>query len=112
MRISPCSPTAWSQDGRWRSWYAYGVSGTSDAERLARTYVWWQEPERTLAEPGTLLRQILRMGRAEDYVLAERIWGEEALRRALKDARPGEIDRKSEHFWRLRFGPKTPSETA
>ena len=75
-----------------------------DVERLARAYVWWQEPERTLSEPAKLLRQILRLGRAEDYVLAERVWGVEALRRALVDALPGEIDPKSEHFWRLRFG--------
>ncbi len=88
----------------WSSWYDQAVNSAKDAERLARTYVWWQQPERALAEPGKLLRQILRLGRAEDYVLAERIWGVEALRRALVDALHGEIDPKSEHFWRLRFG--------
>jgi len=76
----------------------------ADAQRLARTYVWWQEPALTLAEPSKLLRQILRLGRPEDYVLAEQIWGEEAMRRALIEARSGEIDAKSEHFWRLRLG--------
>ena len=76
----------------------------AEAERLARTYVWWQEPAMTLADPRKLLRQILRLGRPEDYVLAEDIWGPEALREALVEARPGEIDPKSEHFWRLRFG--------
>lgn len=75
-----------------------------EAERLARVYVWWQEPALTVAEPHRLLRQILRLGRPEDYVLAEEIWGAEALSRALLDARPGEIDPKSERFWRLRFG--------
>jgi hypothetical protein len=74
------------------------------AERLARTYVWWQEPKDTLADPARLLRQILRLGRPEDYVLAEEIWGVEALRRALAEALPGDIDPKSERFWRLRFG--------
>ena len=76
----------------------------TEAERLALTYVWWEEPSVVLADPGKLLRQVLRLGRPEDYVLAEEIWGREALQRALDQARCGEIDAKSEHFWRLRFG--------
>jgi hypothetical protein len=77
---------------------------TADAIRLARTYVWWQAPETTLADPRRLLCQILALGRPEDYVAAERLWGREALRQALVSARPGEIDPKSAHYWRLRFG--------
>jgi len=80
------------------------VNRRAEAEQLARVYVWWQEPALTVAEPHRLLRQILRLGRPEDYVLAEEIWGREVLRQALLDAGPGEIDRKSERFWRLRFG--------
>jgi hypothetical protein len=80
-----------------------GMDRPAEAERLARVYVWWQEPARALADPRKLLRQILRLGRPEDYVAAEEIWGREALRRALLEARPGEIDPKSAHFWRLRF---------
>ena len=80
------------------------VNVAAEAERLACTYVWWQEPAVTLADPRKLLRQILRIGRPEDYVVAEEIWGEEALHRALIEALPGEIDPKSEHFWRLRLG--------
>lgn len=75
----------------------------AEAECLAREYVWWQEPDLTLADPRRLLCQILRLGRPEDYVLAEAIWGREALRQALDTALPGEVDPKSEHFWRLRF---------
>ena len=84
------------------------MNRAAQAERLARTYVWWQEPALTLAEVSKLLRQILRLGRPEDYVVAEQIWGEEAMRRALIEARSGEIDAKSEHFWRLRFGLTDP----
>ena len=87
------------------------MNPAADAERLAATYVWWQEPERTLAAPGKLLRQILRFGRPEDYLTAVEIWGESALRQGLLEALPGEIDPKSEHFWRLRFG-LTPSPQA
>ncbi|HXQ23241.1 MAG TPA: hypothetical protein VN812_16305 [Candidatus Acidoferrales bacterium] len=76
----------------------------SKARRLATTYVWWQEPATTLANPRKLLCQILRYGRPEDYVAAEEIWGSDILRQVLIEARPGEIDPKSIHFWRLRFG--------
>lgn len=72
--------------------------------RLARTYVWWQAPEITLRDPRKLLCQILRYGRAEDYVAAVGLWGTEALRTALLTARRGEIDAKSAHFWHLYFG--------
>jgi hypothetical protein len=80
------------------------VERTTEAARLARTYVWWQEPDTTLADPRRLLCQILKLGRPEDYVAAERLWGREALRQALMNAGPGEIDAKSAHFWRLHFG--------
>jgi len=80
------------------------VDREAAAQRLARTYVWWQEPGLALADPHKLLCQILRYGRPEDYVAAEEIWGRDMLQRALLEARPGEIDPKSDHFWRLYFG--------
>ncbi len=82
------------------------MDARSEAERLARTYVWWQDASRTLSEPRKLLCQILRLGRSEDYVAAKAIWGRAALRRALDTALPGDIDPKSEHFWRLWFEAK------
>jgi hypothetical protein len=85
---------------------------TAEAARLARTYVWWQDASTTLDDPHSLLCQILKLGRPEDYVVAEQIWGSEALRRALVEARPGEIDPKSEWFWRLRFGLVPPGASA
>lgn len=75
-----------------------------EAQRLARTYVWWEEPAETLARPHKLLCQILRFARPEDYVVAQQIWGEAALKQALLEALPGEIDPKAESFWRLRLG--------
>ena len=71
---------------------------------MARTYIWWQPAEDTLANPRKLLCQILRLGRSEDYLVAERLWGVDALREALLGALRGDIDPKSQHFWRLRFG--------
>lgn len=89
--------------GRMILWYEISVDYGAEAERLARTYVWWQEPQLTLRQPRKLLCQILRLGRSEDFVAAQRIWGRDALRHALIHALPGEIDPKSESFWRLWF---------
>ncbi len=74
------------------------------ARRLARIYVWWQPAETTLANPRKLFCQILHFGRSEDYLDAERLWGVDALCAAVLSALPGDIDPKSQHFWRLRFG--------
>ena len=87
------------------------VDREAEVQRLAKTYVWWQEPTLTLADPRKLLRQILRYGRPDDYVAAEEIWGRELFRQVLLEARRGEIDPKSEQFWRLRF-KLPPSEPA
>jgi hypothetical protein len=89
--------------------YRPSVDRAAELTRLAQTYVWWQDPSATLADPRTLLRQILRLGRPEDYVLAEETWGVDALRAALRAARRGEIDPKSASFWRMRLG--LPSAT-
>jgi len=78
--------------------------GDAEALRLASTYVWWQAAAVTLDDPRKLLCQILRLGRPEDYLAAVRLWGRDALCDALVNAFPGEIDPKSQHFWRLRFG--------
>lgn len=85
---------------------------TAEATRLARTYVWWQDASTTLRAPHLLLCQILKLGRPEDYVVAEQLWGSEAFRQTLVDARPGEIDPKSEWFWRLHFGLVLPENSA
>lgn len=92
--------------------YRRNVDREAAAQRLAKTYVWWQEPSLTLAEPRKLLCQILRYGRPEDYVAAEEIWGKEMLQQALVEARAGDIDPKSAHFWRLRFGLPAPQPPA
>jgi hypothetical protein len=75
----------------------------STPEELAARYVWWQPAAETLERPIVLLWQILKIGTAEDYVLARRIWGEAALKAALENALPGALDERSWAFWRRYF---------
>jgi hypothetical protein len=71
--------------------------------RLAERYVWWLEPAETLREPPILLRQILRLGTADDYVAARHAWGEAAFKSALVTAPPGALDKRSWMFWHRHY---------
>ena len=77
---------------------------TYERERLARRYVWWQEPDTALRDVLRLLCQIMAFGTARDYVAARRVWGEGAFKDALRTARPGAMDERSWVFWHRHFG--------
>lgn len=80
------------------------VSQAPDIERLARRYVWWMAPDEALRERQSLLCQILKLGTAEDYVLARAWFGEDAFKDALTHARPGALDERSWEFWHRHYG--------
>jgi hypothetical protein len=85
------------------------VAAASRSEALALRYVWWQSAAETLASPETLLRQILKIGTADDYVTGCALWGEDAFKRALTSAPPGSLDERSWEFWHRHYGlPETP----
>jgi hypothetical protein len=75
------------------------ADGRTDPKILANRYVWWQPASESLASPEILLRQILKMGTADDYVAAREHWGEQAFRAALITAPPGSLDERSWVFW-------------
>ena len=81
----------------------------AEPEALARRYVWCQPAEETLASPETLLRQILKIGTADDYVAACQYWGEDAFKQALISAPAGSLDERSWVFWHRHYGlPERP----
>jgi hypothetical protein len=84
------------------------LKGPSEAEKLARRYVWWQPSSQTLENPDKLLCQILSIGAAEDYLTGLELWGEQAFRDALCNALPGAVDDRSWAFWRRYYGMKIP----
>lgn len=83
---------------------AAAASAVLTMEALALRYVWWQSAEETLASPETLLRQMLKIGTAENYVAACSHWGEEAFKRALASAPAGALDERSWVFWHHHYG--------
>jgi hypothetical protein len=68
---------------------------------LARRYVWWQSPEKTLARLDHFLCQLMQLGTAEDVRTARSLLGDDAFRAALQSAPPGVLDARSWNFWHL-----------
>ena len=74
------------------------------AAAMARKYVWWQPPERTLEDDRLLLAQMMTLGTVDDVRwLVSRV-SAGALRRALCDPPVGVFNRRSWVFWRRRLG--------
>lgn len=80
------------------------TANAAAAELLAARYVWWQPVTETLAERRKLLRAIMRLGTAADYVVARDLFGEAAFEEALRTAGPGDLDARSWYFWHRHFG--------
>ena len=74
------------------------------AMTMARKYVWWQPPERTLEDRRLFLAQMMTLGTADDVRwLLSRVSDSE-LRRVLLDPPIGIFNRRSWNFWHLRLG--------
>ena len=76
----------------------------SSLEHLARKYVWWEPPARALSRTNLFLCQLMQLGTWDDVRTVRRRFGDEALRRALREAPPGVLDRKSWIYWHRFLG--------
>ena len=74
------------------------------ATAMARKYVWWQPPERTLADRRLFLAQMMNLGTADDIRwLLSRVSTFE-LHELLDDPPVGIFNPRSWKFWHLRLG--------
>jgi hypothetical protein len=71
---------------------------------LARRYIWWQPPERSVDHPHRLLAKVMNIGDWHDVQGMCAAVEPEALRQVLAEAQPGEFSRRSWNFWHLRLG--------
>lgn len=74
------------------------------AEAMARKYVWWQPPERTLADRHLLLAQMMTLGTVDDVRWLVGRVSEDGLRAVLRDPPVGVFNGRSWRFWHLRLG--------
>ena len=86
------------------------LTGDERAPAMARKYVWWQPPDRTLTDRRLLLAQIMTLGTADDVRwLLSRVSTSE-LREVLRDPPIGIFNPRSWNFWHLwlRLKPVPP----
>lgn len=88
-------------------WYTEFMNSSKNQplpkERLAKRYVWWQDPRETLQDIPYLLCKIMHLGTVEDYLAAIEYFGKDSFIRALVNALPGAMDERSWNFWHLHY---------
>jgi hypothetical protein len=73
-------------------------------QRIARGVVWWEPPETTIADQNNFLCRVMARGFWEEAKFVEKVYGENAFREALENAKPGVFDLASWHYWHHRLG--------
>jgi hypothetical protein len=77
---------------------------TPQLEVIAKRVAWWKSPVDVLANPDDFLCRVMVFGLWSDAAYIVEIFGEEALRHALRHAPTGAFDAASWHYWHHRLG--------
>ena len=79
-----------------------------DLTAIARRIIWFEPPEKALADPARFVAYACRYGLHEDMkVLRERM-DDDTFRRLLDEAPPGIIDARSWAYWNALLGRFPP----
>jgi hypothetical protein len=76
----------------------------SDLLAVAPRIIWFEPPERALADPIRFLAYLMTYGTLEDIAVVRRHLGPEDFREALEHAPPGIIDERSWAYWNVVAG--------
>jgi hypothetical protein len=69
--------------------------------RVAQRVMWFEEPERALADPVQFLAHVMVFGSVEDLKALRGIAGKDDYREVLERAPPGIFDARSWAYWNL-----------
>lgn len=82
---------------------------------LAQKYVWWKQPEETLAEPVLLAAQMMTLGTLDDVRWMLSCTSADELRAVLRDPPVGVFNGRSWTYWQRRLNgepvPPLPTRT-
>jgi len=86
---------------------------TPGTVEVARRIIWFEEPEKALAEPVRFMAYAMTYARHVDMRVIRQYVSDEEIRQALDAAPPGIIDPRSWAYWNLRMGrfPPPPLHT-
>lgn len=76
----------------------------SDLLTVAPRVIWFEPPEKALANPIRFLAYLMSYGTSEDITLVLRHVDLDDFREALEHAPPGIIDARSWTYWNVKFG--------
>jgi hypothetical protein len=76
----------------------------ADLLKLASRVLWFEPPERALAEPVRFLAYVMTYGTLEDLAVIRRYVQMEDFRDALEHAPPGVMDERSWAYWNVVTG--------
>ena len=87
--------------------------GDTRAAAMARKYVWWRSPERTLQDGRLLLAQMMTLATVDDARWMVSSVSADELRGVLRAPPVGVFNRRSWVFWRRRLDldPTVPLPT-
>jgi hypothetical protein len=77
---------------------------SADLLSLAPRVIWFEQPERALADPLRFLVYVMTYGTAEDLAVVRRYVQPDDFREALDHAPPGIMDARSWAYWNAMTG--------
>lgn len=75
------------------------IAHIPDVIAVAPRVIWFEPPEKALADPIRFLAYLMAYGSAEDVATIRRYVDDDGLREALDNAPPGVIDPRSWWYW-------------
>jgi hypothetical protein len=75
-----------------------------DLSPFSRKYIWWWPRNQAVTDPHRVVVQVMNIGTLEDVEKLRQGLGDTEFRKALQEARPGELSDRSWHFWHLVLG--------
>jgi hypothetical protein len=81
---------------------------TPELLRVAGRVIWFDEPERALADPVLFLAHVMVFGTVEDLTALRGIVDKHDYREVLEQAPPGIFDARSWAYWNLICGRSPP----
>lgn len=84
------------------------IPATPETVAAARRIVWFEEPEKALADPIRFMAYAMTYAHHEDMRVIRQYVSDDEIRHALDTAPPGIIDPRSWSYWNLKMGRFPP----
>lgn len=81
---------------------------TPQTAEAARRIIWFEEPEKALADPVRFMAYAMTYAHHSDMRIIRQFVSDDEIRQALDNAPPGIIDPRSWAYWNLRIGRFPP----